>query len=132
MRYLLAYVRDKGHDSPLAYFRDAWTRKDAPLLDHLAAVIDHVKPHALGGTHDENNLATSCNKCNMRRNSKSAEGWAKDHPRPIVRGKYGEPEHWDGLSTIFLTLAVSFPGHLKKTEADWYLALTGKRLPRDG
>ena len=73
MRYMEAFARAHGQAEPLAYFRDAWTRRDAPLLDHLAAVIDHVKPHALGGGNDEENLVTSCNKCNVRKNSVPAE-----------------------------------------------------------
>ena len=96
--------RQNGFTGPLAYHDARWRRDKAPLLDHLGAVIDHVEPHTRGGVAEETNLVTACNKCNMRKNAAPAEDFTLKSPRHRVRGKYGEPEEWDGFSTLFVLL----------------------------
>jgi 5-methylcytosine-specific restriction endonuclease McrA len=61
MRLLEESLRRRGHEGPLAYFDVRWGRDKAPLLDHLAAVIEHKTPRARGGKDDEANLKTACN-----------------------------------------------------------------------
>jgi hypothetical protein len=39
LRYLDALARTHGIKEALAYFHPNWTRRDAPLLDHLGAVM---------------------------------------------------------------------------------------------
>jgi 5-methylcytosine-specific restriction endonuclease McrA len=105
MRLLEEFVRIGDKNKPLAYYHPHWTRHSAPLLDHLGAVVDHIEAWATGGAHDEGNFATSCNKCNTRKNSTLAEAYSKLAPGKRVRGRYGEPTHWDGFSSLFLVLA---------------------------
>ena len=49
---------------------------------------------------------------------------AKLH-RHTVKGKYGEPEHWDGLSTLFLILIERNRRMASPSERDWLRALRG-------
>jgi hypothetical protein len=43
MKYLADLVRREGYDTTLPYYHRNWRRRDAPLLDRLGAVIDHVE-----------------------------------------------------------------------------------------
>ena len=130
MKYLEREVRKTGADTPLAYYHAHWTRQGSPLLDLLGAAIDHVEAFSTGGVSDIENLATACNKCNGR---KSAATLAKLGERPKdkpIKGKYGEPQNWDGLSTLFVILAERNPDGLTKSERDWLRALgTDSVLP---
>jgi len=93
------------------------------MLDHLAAVIDHVEAYSTGGEHGEANFATACNKCNSRKNARVAEEFEKEKPGPSVKGKYGEPKHWDGFVAVFLVLSATDVGPLTASEKAWRLAL---------
>ncbi len=42
MKYLEQYVRQSGYTDPLAYYDLYYRRDTAPLLDYLAAVVDHL------------------------------------------------------------------------------------------
>ena len=86
-------------------FDPRWRRDAAPLLDHFGAVIDHVEAYSKGGEHGEANFVTACCKCNVRKNSRQAVDYAQEKPGKPVKGKYGEPVYWDGLSSLFLVLA---------------------------
>ncbi len=133
MRYLEQFVKRTGFVGSLAYHDARWRRDRAPLLDHLGAVIDHVEAHVRGGLADEANFVTSCNKCNMRKNSAPAEEFSLKSPRHRVRSKYGEPEHWDGLTALFIVLAEQAPGIASQSERQWLQALkksTGEQLPQ--
>src|SRR5579872_2715295 len=123
LRFLEHWMRQTGFTGPLAYHDPRWRRDKAPLLDHLGAVIDHVEAHRRGGPDAEANFVTSCNKCNMRKNDALAEGFQKKSPLHQVRGKYGEPELWDGLSTLFIVLAGQAPQVTTLTERQWLAAL---------
>jgi hypothetical protein len=47
----------------------------------------------------------------------------KRHPPEPVKGKYGEPIHWDGLSVLFILLAQRDESSLTATEKEWLKAL---------
>lgn len=111
----------------LAYFDPQWRRDAAPLLDRLGAVVDHVEAVSRGGAHDDSNFVTACNKCNARKNSGRVEDFEKRTPRLPVKGKYGEPAHWDGLSAVFLAWAQPRRDELTANEADWLRALVVQR-----
>jgi hypothetical protein len=57
MKCLGELVRHRKFALPIAYYDPRYRRDAAPLLDHLACVIDHVQAHAKGGVNDEVNLA---------------------------------------------------------------------------
>jgi 5-methylcytosine-specific restriction endonuclease McrA len=123
MRYLERELRKTSHDKRLAYYHAHWTRDGAPLLDELGAVIDHIEAHSTGGLDSEENLATACNKCNAQKSNAVGTEWDKRLKRKPVKGKYGEPQHWDGLSTLFVMLAGRDPDGLTTAEKDWLNAL---------
>ena len=75
MKYLQRDL-EESHFADLAYWRFAYHRQGAPLLDELAAVIDHIEVFSGGGLDVAENLATACNRCNMtRNNSELQSGW---------------------------------------------------------
>jgi hypothetical protein len=123
MRLLEALARARGHVGKLAYHHPRWRRDRAPLLDHLGAVIDHVEAFSHGGTNDEENFVTACNKCNARKSNAPLEVFKQAVPARPVKGKYGEPEHWDGLSELFVVLAKD-RSDLSASEKRWLAALT--------
>ena len=129
MRYLEQLLRQSGFAAPLAYHDPRWRRDRAPLLDHLGAVIDHIEPYSRGGASDEQNFVTSCNKCNMRKNVSLPQEYAVKSPLHKVRGKYGEPQHWDGLSTLFMLLIEQSTGPISPSEREWRDALRESSSP---
>jgi len=134
MRYLAELVRREGHTEIPAYYNRNWRRRDAPLLDRLGAVIDHVEAHSGGGASAIANLATACNKCNGRKSNSPAEAFSKRQPLIPIKGKYGDPEAWDGLSTLFMVLIAKNPETATATERAWLRALnaTDSRPPTRG
>jgi uncharacterized protein (TIGR03437 family) len=58
MRYLADLVKREGCDLALPYYHRNWRRRDAPLLDRLGAVIDHVEAHN-GSVSVISNLGTA-------------------------------------------------------------------------
>lgn len=122
LRLLQEFAAGSGYSRPLAYFHKNWSRAGAPLLDHMGAVIDHVEAFAKGGVHEEANFVVACNKCNTRKNDHHAADYERRNPPRPVRGKYGEPEHWDGLASMFLVLAAR-GATLGPSEARWEKAL---------
>jgi 5-methylcytosine-specific restriction endonuclease McrA len=123
LKFVDGLVRERGHKGPLAYHEPRWRRDRAPLLDHLGAVVDHVEAFARGGAHDESNFVTACNKCNARKNKRGVDAFQQAVPSRAVKGKYGEPQHWDGFSTLFVVLA---QGRIDLTpsERGWLVALS--------
>lgn len=125
MRLIEREIRKAGNDGPLSYYHAHWTRDGAPLLDELGAVIDHVEAHSRDGSSEEPNLATACGKCNGRKSAALLIEWAKRPQRKRINGKYGEPQHWDGLSALFVLLAQRDPSELTVSEKDWLKVLGG-------
>ena len=124
MRLLEREVRKSGHIGPLAYYHAHGTRDGAPLLDELWAVIDHAEAFSTGGSNDKENLLTACNKCNGRKNNAPLDIWKGRAKRRPIKGKYGEPKDWDGLSTLFAVLAQRDRTGLTAGERGWLKALT--------
>jgi 5-methylcytosine-specific restriction endonuclease McrA len=132
MKYLEGIVRQAGISGPLAYHHAHWTRRDAPLLDWVGAEVDHVKarkPRARAGGdetspggNETGNLVTACHKCNLSKGNTAADEHAKKRPLRPVKGKYGEPDNWDGLSTLFVVLAEQSK-RLGSYDRGWYAAL---------
>jgi len=123
LKLLERFVRQAGYSHPTAYYDLRYRRDVAPMLDHLAAVIDHVKAYSRNGEHDKANFVTACNKCNIRKSARTAEEYERQNPGRPVKGKYGEPEHWDGLVAVFMVLSAADPGQLTPSERAWRLAL---------
>jgi 5-methylcytosine-specific restriction endonuclease McrA len=116
MRLFQEFVKKSGFDC--GYYHRNWTNAYSPLLDHLGAVIDHIRPIAKGGKDTKGNLRTSCNKCNASKNSRNEN---KLPPLRQVKGKYGPPSKWDGLSAIFMVLAKQI--ELTAQEKRWLVAI---------
>jgi 5-methylcytosine-specific restriction endonuclease McrA len=125
MRLIESEVRKAGRREPLSYYHAHWTRDGAPLLDELGAVIDHVEAHSIGGSSAEENLATACCKCNGRKSAAPMAEFSKRPQRKPIKGKYGEPQHWDGLSALFVMLAQRDPS-LNASEKGWLKVLTAE------
>lgn len=123
MKYLQRYARQRGYAGPLAYWSFAWRRDASPLLDQLGAVIDHVDALSAGGPHHEANFVTACYKCNVRKSAEPAAGFLKKYPLRPVKGKYGEPKNWDGLSTLFVLMVREDQSGVTRSESEWYQAL---------
>jgi 5-methylcytosine-specific restriction endonuclease McrA len=119
MRLIELEVRKAGTDGPLSYYHAHWTRSGAPLLDELGAVIDHAEAHSTGGSSEAANLATTCCKCNVRKSAAPLDKWGKRPQRKPIKGKYGEPQHWDGLSALFVVLAQHNGNGLTTSEKEW-------------
>lgn len=102
-----------------AYWNAQWRRDSAPLLDELAASVDHVHAYSKGGAHDLSNFATICARCNARKGSRSREEHAAAHKAWIVKGKHGEPSTWDGFASIFVFFARRSKRPLTRAERGW-------------
>ena len=50
--------------------------------------------------------------------------WGERQMEKPGKGKYGEPQHWDGLSSLFLMLAERDPPALTASERGWLRALS--------
>jgi 5-methylcytosine-specific restriction endonuclease McrA len=112
----------------LAYYHGHWTRDGAPLLDLLGAVIDHVEAFSAGGASDLENLATACNKCNGRKSAATLADWGARPAEKAIKGKYGEPQYWDGLSSLFVMLGQRQLTALTAGEKNWLRALSEPTL----
>jgi len=123
MKYLELELRKSGFTGPLAYYHLHGTRDGGPLLDELGAAIDHVEAFSTGGQDTEENLCTSCWKCNVRKSAASLDRWNQREKRKPIKGKYGEPQHWDGLSHLFVILANRNQSAHTTGEREWLKVL---------
>ena len=123
LKLMERFVEQSGYRHPLAYYDLRYRRDKAPMLDHLAAVIDHVEAFSKGGAHGVDNFVTACNKCNVRKNARESSAFEKDQPGHPVKGKYGEPKHWDGFVGLFMVLSAMAPSALTTSEKAWRAAL---------
>jgi hypothetical protein len=124
LKYIERLVRARGHARPLAYYHPNWRRDAAPLLDELGASVDHIEAYAKGGSNEPENLATICAKCNVQKGKLTAQEHLKRHPLKKVKGKHGEPAHWDGLASLFVLLVNENPKLASASERAWAQALT--------
>jgi hypothetical protein len=123
MKFAASMVLARKYELPIAYYDPKWRRDRSPLLDHLGCVIDHVEAHSRGGIHDPENFAVACNKCNVRKSAGEKAGYLKENPLRRVKGRYGEPTSWDGLSSLFVVLARDNREKLTALERGWLRAL---------
>jgi hypothetical protein len=107
----------------LAYWNPQWRRDAAPLLDELAACIDHVVAYSKSGQHDVANFATACARCNQRKSARDRDAFLADMQPWQVKGKHGEPTAWDGLAALFVSLTRQISRELTATEKAWLKAL---------
>jgi 5-methylcytosine-specific restriction endonuclease McrA len=125
IKYLEQFVRDSGYRYPLSYFHKNWRRDASPLLDDLGAVIDHLEAHSHGGKDSEENLVTACNKCNMRKSDKKDQRFVESEIFHRVKGHYGDPEQWDGLTSTFVVLSAKYSNQFTLNEKQWLRAIQG-------
>ena len=124
MKYLAPIVQASFPEREIAYWNPQWRRDLAPLLDELASSIDHIVAYSQGGAHDESNFATICARCNARKSAKRHEDHIAESRPWRVKGKYGEPQHWDGMSLLFLSLVPDASQCLTEQDRRWHRALT--------
>ncbi len=124
LKYMKQFLEDKGYSRPTAFHSFAYRRDASPLLDEMAAVVDHVKAHVDGGPSTEDNLGTACNRCNMRKSSDSKDRFTMRNPKRHIKAQYGEPEHWDGFVSFFMVLARDNEARLTVSERSWYRSFT--------
>jgi hypothetical protein len=130
MKFLQQYVQSRLPDAKLAYWSLAYRRDASPLLVELAAMIDHVEPISGGGSNEKTNLVMACYECNTRKSNMGAAKFLEKYPPKPVKGKYGDPKHWDGLTMLFVTLLQQNPGAVTRSELEWYEALRNQSLPQ--
>jgi len=119
LKYVERLVEDNHYQRKVAYYDLRYRRDRAPLLDHLAAVIDHIQPYSKGGSHNEENLVTACNKCNARKSDRPANDYAEENPEKHVKSRYGEPRFWDGLASLFVIIGQQKEKQLTLQEREW-------------
>ena len=123
LKHLNEFVHTRNPDRPLAYWDLRWRRDAAPLLNELAACIDHVQAYSRDGAHDITNFAVACARCNARKGNKAKGDYLEANPLWRVKSKHGEPKNWDGLSSIFVVLAKDNRTHLTPKDREWLIAL---------
>jgi hypothetical protein len=123
LKFLKRYVVAEGMPQSLAYHNEQYSRDAAPLLDELGSAIDHLEAYSKGGAHDSSNFVTACSRCNAKKGTSDATGFAKRNPRPKVRAKNGEPTRWDGFAAYFVVEGRRSPGSLTLRERNWLKAL---------
>jgi 5-methylcytosine-specific restriction endonuclease McrA len=134
LKRLQHFVQKADPDARVAYWQTNWRRDAAPLLDELAASVDHVEAFSRGGAHDTSNFRAVCARCNARKSARDTKRYL-DAARPWkVKGKHGEPTAWDGLSSVFVLMASQAPESLSPGERTWlkelrqYAQRSGGRL----
>ena len=85
--------------------------------------MDQVNAFSTGGAHGEGNLTAVCNKCNVRKSAAPLDKWDKRSKRKAIGSKYGEPQHWNGLTTVFVALAERDPDAFTIGERTWLKAI---------
>jgi 5-methylcytosine-specific restriction endonuclease McrA len=120
LKYLQKFVENAQYEHSIAYYDLRYRRDKAPLLDHLAAVIDHVEPYSKGGVHDERNLVTACNKCNTRKAARRAEDYVEKNPERLVKSRSEEPKYWDGFASLFVIYGRQNQAQFTSQEKEWF------------
>ena len=123
LKYAGQFVAAHYPQAKLAYWQGNWRRDAAPLLDELGACIDHVEAFSRGGRDDDSNYAAVCSRCNTRKSDR-AKAQFLDEAKPWkVKGKYGEPSNWDGLTSLFVALIATGKFNLTTSDRRWLQAL---------
>ncbi|MFH1219127.1 MAG: HNH endonuclease [Candidatus Eisenbacteria bacterium] len=119
----LSEMVDSELPGVLVAMYDLHRRRDkAPLLDEIGACLDHVESYVGGGAHDISNFATACARCNARKSDHTKDQYLEISRPWKVRGQHGEPEHWDGLASLFVILARHSNRPLTGAEKGWLRA----------
>lgn len=108
---------------PVTYYHAHWTRRHSPLLDELGAVLDHIDALAAGGEDSPANLCTACNKCNGRKSNRATTDWEARDKRAPIKGRYGDPDGWDGFTSVFVSLSQANRAQLNSGERAWLKVL---------
>jgi hypothetical protein len=132
LKLLSELVGPEFPNRTLALWNREWRRDAAPLLDELAASVDHVHAFAEGGAHDIDNFATICARCNARKGTRSRVEHLRVDPPRVVKGKHGEPTQWDGLGSVFVFFARRSARTLTVSEREWLKEMEShfKKAPR--
>ena len=77
-----------------------------------------MEAFSTGGAHDVGNFTTSCGRCNARKSARTADEFLRISDPWTVKGEHGEPEHWDGLASLFVLLARQAERPLTAVEKD--------------
>jgi 5-methylcytosine-specific restriction endonuclease McrA len=123
LKRLGALAKEAYPDLATAYWHPNWRRDAAPLLDELAASIDHVTAYAKAGAHEASNFATICARCNARKSAKDVAAFRSELKAWKVKGTHGEPGAWDGFASLFVILASRDTVSLTATERGWLRVL---------
>lgn len=108
----------------LAYWDVNWTRTYAPLLDELGATIDHVLAFSHGGSDTVDNFYTACTKCNYRKGDRKVDIFVGGNPPRAIDARHGQPQLWEGLTAVFVTLAQRHASFLIPSDKKWLQALS--------
>ena len=130
LKHLQKLVKESKYEHAFTYYDPHYRRDKAPLLDLLAATLDHVDAYSKGGIDAESNLVTACNKCNIRKNDRSALEYEKVNPARSVRSRYEEPKDWDGLVSLFVMIGRQHPDWLTPNEKKWLKAIEAFIVPK--
>jgi hypothetical protein len=123
LKRLQHLVQAADPESRVAYWQTNWRRDAAPLLDELAASVDHVEAFSRGGPHHPSNFRAVCARCNARKSARDISSYLEVARPWKVKGKHGEPTTWDGLSSVFVLLAMQAPASLSPSERAWLKGL---------
>ena len=135
LKYLQEDLRRRGGNVPLVYYHFDFARLYAPLLNDLAAVIDHLSTGSRGAD-DVENLVTACNRCHTLKNNLDEPAWRDltaelQKLRDLQSRGREMPAEWDGLSTIFLVALREDRSAASSSDLEWFEALTRlSPLPR--
>ncbi len=131
-KYLQLYVESRQYKEPLAYYDFRFARTRAPMLDELAAVVDHKVPVSKGGSNRPENLVTSCNKCNILKSNLDGAEWEKVRKGMQRRRVLDKPPRrapaWDGFVSLFIVMLRDNPRAATASEKEWYEALTCQQV----
>lgn len=109
---------------PLAYYHRNWKHDLAPLLDELGAEISRLNPEVGSDPDDPANLVTACAPCSSKKTGTASRADLLDeNERRPAKAKRSEPEHWDGLTALFVAFARDARTDLTDTEDAWLVAL---------
>jgi 5-methylcytosine-specific restriction endonuclease McrA len=129
LKQLAAEVEAQTGAQP-AYYDIRYSHDKAPLLDELAAVVDHVQPHSKSQDDSLGNLRTLCNKCNMRKGGRELADFERADTPPKTKGKRSAPTNWDGLLAVFRMYAALHPSRLTTIENKWLKAFEDLRVQK--